>query len=359
MSGECLSDWKSLEVFGLAKAEKQPWLLNELNRLTRHHQTHCGPYANLLVGQDLQTEDAESLADVPFVAARLFKMLRLSSTSPDNVFKTLTSSGTTSQVKSQIVLDRDTAALQSKVLVSLLSSFTGKTRRPMLIIDHDGLTGDKVGFSARGAGVQGLSFLGRDHTYALNADMTPNWPAIDGFIEKHANEPVLIFGFTFMVWQHFIQPFISSGRSNQLPQALLFHSGGWKKLQDQAVSNNTFKTTVRQVLGKDVVVHNFYGMVEQIGSVFVECEQGHLHAPSYADVIIRHPESFAEQSVGEAGLIQVLSFIPTSYPGHSILTEDLGRLLGEDDCSCGRKGRYFEVLGRLPKTEVRGCSDVF
>jgi len=41
------------------------------------------------------------------------------------------------------------------------------------------------------------------------------------------------------------------------------------------------------------------------------------------------------------------------------LTEDLGRLLGEDDCPCGRKGRYFEVLGRLPKTEARGCSDAF
>jgi phenylacetate-coenzyme A ligase PaaK-like adenylate-forming protein len=170
---------------------------------------------------------------------------------------------------------------------------------------------------------------------------------------------VLIFGFTLMVWQHFIQPLIASGRSNLLPQTLLFHSGGWKKLQDQAVSNDTFKATVRQALGEQVAIHNFYGMVEQIGSVFVECEHGHLHAPSYADVIIRDQETLAEQDVGEIGLIQVLSFIPTSYPGHSILTEDLGRLLGEDNCPCGRKGRYFEVLGRLPKTEVRGCSDVF
>ncbi|SBT16341.1 Acyl-protein synthetase, LuxE [Marinomonas gallaica] len=354
-----MSDWKPLEVFGLAKAEKQAWLLDELNRLTLHHQAHCAPYANLLAGQGQQAGVAESLDAVPFVAARLFKMLCLSSTQPEDVFKTLTSSGTTSQVKSQIVLDRDTAALQSKVLVSLLSSFTGKARRPMLIIDHDGLTGDKAGFSARGAGVQGLSFLGRDHTYALNSDMTPNWPVIDEFIAKYTNAPVLIFGFTFMVWQHFIEPLIASDRSNLLPQALLFHSGGWKKLQDQAVSNEVFKTMVRQALGEGVAVHNFYGMVEQIGSVFVECEQGHLHAPSYADVIIRDQETLEVKNIGESGLIQVLSFIPKSYPGHSILTEDLGRLLGEGDCPCGRKGRYFEVLGRLPKTEVRGCSDVF
>ncbi|WP_417504416.1 acyl-protein synthetase [Marinomonas gallaica] len=354
-----MSDWKSLEVFGLAKEDKQAWLLDELNRLTLHHQASCQPYANLLAGQGQQAGVAESLDAVPLVAARLFKMLRLSSTQPEDVFKTLTSSGTTSQVKSQIVLDRDTAALQSKVLVSLLSSFTGKARRPMLIIDHDGLTSNREGFSARGAGVQGLSFFGRDHTYALNADMTPNWQAIDDFIAKYSSEPVLIFGFTFMVWQHFIQPLKASGRIDQLSQALMFHSGGWKKLQDRAVSNDTFKTTVRQVLGKDVAIHNFYGMVEQIGSVFVECEQGHLHAPSYADVIIRDQETLEVKKIGESGLIQVLSFIPKSYPGHSILTEDLGRLLGEGDCPCGRKGRYFEVLGRLPKTEVRGCSDVF
>jgi len=30
---------------------------------------------------------------------------------------------------------------------------------------------------------------------------------------------------------------------------------------------------------------------------------------------------------------------------------------GEDDCPCGRKGRYFSVLGRLPQVEMRGCSD--
>ena len=147
-----MSDWKALEVFGLAKSEKQSWLLSELNQLTLHHQANCLPYANLLAGQDVQAGSAKTLDSVPFVAARLFKMLRLSSTQPEDVFKTLTSSGTTSQVKSQIVLDRETAALQSKVLVSLLSSLTGKARRPMLIIDHDGLTGDKAGFSARVSG---------------------------------------------------------------------------------------------------------------------------------------------------------------------------------------------------------------
>jgi len=57
-------------------------------------------------------------------------------------------------------------------------------------------------------------------------------------------------------------------------------------------------------------------------------------------------------------LVQVLSLLPYSYPGHSLLTEDLGVLVGEDGCACGRPGRYFLVHGRQESAEVRGCSDV-
>ena len=100
-------------------------------------------------------------------------------------------------------------------------------------------------------------------------------------------------------------------------------------------------------------------MAEQTGSIFMECEHGHLHAPVWADVAIRRPEDFSEAAVGEKGLIEVVSVLPRSYPGHVLLTEDEGRVLGEDTCPCGRKGRYFEVLGRVKRAETRGCSDTY
>ena len=54
-----------------------------------------------------------------------------------------------------------------------------------------------------------------------------------------------------------------------------------------------------------------------------------------------------------------LSLLPKSYPGHNLLTEDIGIILGEDNCHCGIKGKYFEVEGRIPNAEVRGCSDAY
>ena len=259
---------------------------------------------------------------------------------------------------SRIVLDKTTAALQSKVLVRILQEFIGKQRLPMLLVEQPALIQNRSGFSARGAGALGLSFLGRDHHYALDEQMRPNWPVIEAFCERYANQPVLIFGFTFMVWQCLLEPLRERGLSLPLAQGILFHSGGWKKLQHLAVDNAAFKARCQQILGLSRV-HNFYGMVEQVGSVFVECEAGHLHAPVFADLLVRDPQTLALQPVGEPGLLQVLSALPQSYPGHSLLTEDLGVLVGEDDCPCGRQGRYFTVLGRQRGAEVRGCSDTF
>ena len=59
-------------------------------------------------------------------------------------------------------------------------------------------------------------------------------------------------------------------------------------------------------------------------------------------------------------MIQTVSMLPTSYPGHSLLTEDLGVIERIDQAGlpgCGRLGKAFRILGRVPRAELRGCSD--
>ena len=138
---------------------------------------------------------------------------------------------------------------------------------------------------------------------------------------------------------------------------VLIHGGGWKKLADQAVSNDKFKEVVRETCGITSVC-NYYGMVEQTGSVFMECECGHLHASLFSDIDILDPFTLEPLDSG-VGVIQCTSLLPTSYPGHVLLTEDEGEILGEDTCPCGRKGKYFSVYGRMKGAEIRGCSDTY
>jgi acyl-protein synthetase LuxE len=167
-----------------------------------------------------------------------------------------------------------------------------------------------------------------------------------------------VFGFTFMIWQYLVQPLESAGRRLDLVGGHLVHSGGWKKLQDVSVDPRTFRERVQAVTGVDRVI-NFYGMVEQVGGVYFENPVHHLHAPIYSDVIIRDPITLRPLPDGQPGLVQVLSCVPTSYPGHSLLTEDLGVIRGVDPSGTDMGGRSFEILGRVPKAELRGCSDTF
>ena len=99
-------------------------------------------------------------------------------------------------------------------------------------------------------------------------------------------------------------------------------------------------------------------MVEQTGSIFIECESGFLHCSIFSDIITRRTD-FTECAIGETGIVELLSLLPQSYPGHIILTEDEGAIIGEDDCTCGRLGKYFKIHGRIKNAEMRGCSDVY
>jgi len=122
------------------------------------------------------------------------------------------------------------------------------------------------------------------------------------------------------------------------------------------VDNAPFKAGRAAATGRTRVV-NFYGLVGQVGSLFLEGDAGLLYPPAFADVIIRDPLTLAPAPTGTPGVIQCLSALPTSYPGHSILTEDLGVIERVDGGPGDRHGNALRVLGRLPRAELRGCSD--
>lgn len=105
-----------LPPYGMAREEKRAFLARELGELTRFHGERCPEYGRLLAAlgaQPGQTEDFESL---PFLPVRLFKEFSLKSVPDEALARTMTSSGTTGQQVSRIYLDRETSALQSKVL---------------------------------------------------------------------------------------------------------------------------------------------------------------------------------------------------------------------------------------------------
>jgi phenylacetate-coenzyme A ligase PaaK-like adenylate-forming protein len=342
--------------YSLDKENKQSLMTDLLRELDNLHIHHSREYKIIIDSVFGGNRKIKSIKDLPFIPVSAFKNHQIKSISDSDVFKVLTSSGTTGQQVSRIYLDKDTAKLQTLALSKIISHVVGPARLPMLIIDSKSIFANKSSFSARGAGILGLSVFGKDHTYVLDENFEPDEDVLSAFLEKYSGQPILIFGFTFMVWQYLFNAKLKN--KYDLSKAILIHSGGWKKLIDMAVNNTTFRNELKEKFRIEHI-YNFYGMVEQVGSVFLENSDGYLHCPNFADVIIRNPIDFSVQEEGKEGLIQVISALPKSYPGHSLLTEDIGVLMGEDDASNGWRGKYFKIIGRAKKAELRGCSDTF
>ena len=326
-----------------------------MSDLVRRHRAGSPDYARICDVLDVP-DHFDDLSQVPYLPVSLFKTHDLRSVPEADVFKVMTSSGTTGQAVSKVVLDRETAALQSKALSKVMRRILGGQRLPMIVVDTPNVIKDRKMFSARGAGLLGMIPFGRDHFYALDDDMRLDTAGLQHFLRNRKPGPVLVFGFTFMVWKYFLKALEEAGTTIDLSDGVLVHSGGWKKLTDEAVGNAQFKATAARLAGLDRV-HNFYGMVEQVGSVFLEGDDGFLYPPNFADVIVRDPLTWLPVEDGTPGVVEVLSVLPRSYPGHALLTEDLGVVHGTGTAASGWAGKQLEIIGRVPRSELRGCSD--
>ena len=352
-----LEQFNALEPYSLAREEKRELLFRELTELTAFHSLHCPEYRGILSVLGFDSGQCHTLEEIPFLPVRLFKNLTLKSIPDQEVFKVMTSSGTTGS-PSRIFLNRENAVLQQKIMLKLLGSFIGKKRLPMLVIDSPEVVRNRALFPARGATIIGLEFAARNMVFALDEKMNLNSEAVSDFLRQYGGGDYLIFGFTFMVWKHLYDAVESGHLCFDFSGGTLMTGGGWKKLEGLRVSPEQFRSRGRQLCGIRRFMDH-YGMAEQSGSIFLECECGHLHSSIYSDMIVRDPMDFSVCPFGTQGIIQVVSVLPHSYPGHSLLTEDIGVILGEDDCPCGRKGKYVRILGRIKSAELRGCSDTY
>jgi hypothetical protein len=321
----------------------------KLKALNRYHRLHCPPYERLCRGLE---------EEMPVLPAAVFKSVDLYSTEQKNLIGQLSSSGSSGQKRSRIWLDAETARAQQMALYQIVSGVLGTERVPMLIVDSPDLLKHGASFSAREAGILGFSLMASKRIYALHADNTLNWENIRKYEQLVKGKKGLIFGFTFLLWKYFCQPLLEADRKPDLSDCLVIHGGGWKKMQDRAVSPEAFRNGIRNACGC-AEIYDYYGMAEQTGSIFLACGQGHLHENPYARIRVVDPMTGRECPKGTPGVIVSQSLLPGSYPGHNILTEDLGVVLGVDDCPCGKPGKYFQVLGRMKQAEIRGCSDTF
>lgn len=310
-------------------------------------------------------EAISDLEAIPPVAVSVYKELGgiLNSVPSEEVSFALQSSATSGR-PSTITVDKTTSRRQAKAMVKVVGDFIGNERKPFLIMDIDPKSSNRHLLGARYAAVTGYLKFANKVGYFLNTDSNGvsyfDVEAMKTFLANVAPEqPVVLFGFTYILFQHVLKAIEASSLDIKLPKgSKIIHIGGWKKLESEKISKELFNEKISCIFGlqpSDVI--DIYGFTEQMGLNYPDCTCGFKHTSAYTSVIVRDPVTRCVLPPGHEGMLEFISPIPHSYPGNAVLTDDIG-FIEPGECPFGRGGQRFKVVGRLKKAEVRGCGDI-
>jgi hypothetical protein len=352
------------QLYSVAPDERKSALLTLLKEHVIVAAQKQSAYANYVHSWPIDPRSAEKIEDLPYLPVTAFKQDPPLMLCPgEDIVRTVSSSSTSGQIPSRVAIDAITARRMTKSVALIAGNFIGNSRRPYLVVDTKTTNMPSSQMGARSAAIRGLQPFSKSITYCL-FDRDDNELSIDeetlfGFARANQGEPVLVYGFTYILWLHLIKPLYERGVCLNLASAHIMHSGGWKKLIEESVSKEEFNRCAAAVFGcTPQRVIDFYGMAENVGIIYPDCPEGMKHSPCFGEVIIRDPLTLKPVEEGGIGLVQVCSVLPVSFPGHLLLTEDLGQVVQYDACPCGRRGISFRFFGRVPKTEVRGCGNI-
>lgn len=346
-----------LKPYCLTQKEKSELFLLAMKESLIYHYENSNEFRQICDNKEFNIKNDFSLEDIPYLPVSIFKKFDLLSVPKDNVFKIIYSSATTSNKPSKIFLDRITSERQTRALVSIISDFLHE-KKDFVILDTKDTINSSEDVKSRSSAIRGFLPFMKSINFVLNEDLS-----LDELEFKKISklQQPCIFGFTWLIYN-----IIKENKSNvrlvdtlkALDSPLILHIGGWKKLSENNISRKVFYNEISEFFNtqkKHII--DIYGMTEQLGTIYPDCEYGNKHVSSYSEIIIRNPITLKSEDIGKSGLIQLLSPITHSYPGISLLSDDLGHLEGIDDCSCGRKGKYFRFDKRSETADLKGCGD--
>lgn len=353
-----------LEPYAVSHDEKKTPFMDAIRQVTLHHYSSCLPYQKLCDSRQFSPDQFNQIEELPYLPTSIFKDALILSVPEESIIRNIKSSATSTGRPSVVGLDKDTNKRQIKCFNKAVTDRIGSKRYKFVILDEPSSIGGGNIVSARSSTIRSLLFCSKEsHTclVAEGAKLRLDGSKLDALLREaeKSNEEIIIFGFTFILYQHVIRPLIEAGKKYQLEGSKVIHIGGWKKLEAEKVTSEKLIADCCLVFGvaeKNVI--DFYGFTEQSGLIYPSCEAGFRHTPVWTEVIVRDPLSLKPLPHCEQGLLQFITPIQTSYPGHSVLTEDVGFVNGLDDCSCGRKGTTFKMVGRAADAEIRGCGDI-
>lgn len=348
------------KLYDYTYSEKKKFFDEKIFELISFHKKRSKQFNKIISYFNIKS--FKNLSEIPPIPITAFKKYDLLSIKNSKIFKTLHSSGTSGTSTSKIFLDAENSKNQTWVLSKIMENIFGNKRLPMLIIEKkpNYKILDRNNFNARIAAINGFSIFSNKRYFAFDENEQIDDHKLLKFLEENCKRKFIIFGFTDQVFNFFFKKKLNKNYSKYLKNGILLHGGGWKKLESEKIDNFKFKNYIN-LNYKIKNIYNYYGLIEQTGSIFIECPECFSFKCSiYSDVIIRDKNLNPIKKDGEVGLLQVMSTVPTSYPGNVILTEDLAEYTNRNECKKCKiyKGKRFKIHGRMKNSEIRGCANI-
>jgi len=160
---------------------------------------------------------------------------------------------------------------------------------------------------------------------------------------RNLEGPVALLGTAFA----FVHLVDSGVRLKLAPGSRVMETGGFKG-KSREVERGELYSLLSETLGPDAAYVNQYGMTEMSSNCYDQTlltGSRRKAGPAWVQVRMLDPETLAEVPDGTPGLVAIAD-LANLYSCAFLLTQDVGVKYADG----------FEVLGRAPGAEARGCS---
>jgi Coenzyme F390 synthetase len=350
------------DLYDLEKTDN--YFLNAVRESILFHEANCPEYAKILQHRNFNIECLESISDlyrIPVIPTLFLKSHQLFSLPKNKLMISATSSGTKGK-RSEIGFDTKSLYLALRMVLKTFSYYKLISPIPTnyIVLGYQPAKRNQMSAVKTAYGATLLTpALHRE--YALKdtgSEYELNIEGIKSALIRYSkmNFPVRFMGFPAYMY-FLLQALRESNIKLRLPKkSKVFLAGGWKQFFAQRVDKRELYRLIEDTLGIDEAnCKEFFGAVEH-PVLYCDCKNHHFHVPVYSRVIIRDVNTFMPVENGKPGIVNLISPLVGSAPLVSIVTDDLAIMHGGEECGCGIKSPYFEILGRVGLQDIKTCA---
>ncbi len=329
-----------------------------------YQYANCKPYRTML--EKLQfTPDMlvrySDLKKLPFLPTVIFKKHRMYSCPEWKMPIKATSSGTKGEY-SRIGLDTGSLFCGLRMVLKIAKWRGLLSMRPAhyIILGYQPHKGNDMAVMKTAFGSTFFA-PALSRTYALRYEKGEYRPDLDGIIDAIQRRSESRFPMRFMGFPSYTYFVLRKMEERGIRLTLSEHSkimlgGGWKQFYAERVDKQTLYDIAKKVLGisEDNIVE-FFGAAEH-PILYCDCPAHHFHVPAYSRVIIRNVHTLEPVPNGTVGLVNLITPMVAATPLLSVMTDDLGVLHDGEECSCGLRSPYLEIIGRVGMRGIKTCA---